>query len=60
MHRRILMAAALAFTGSAAHAQAAWPYKPITYVVPFGAGGTTDVLARLVTRRPARRWAPPS
>jgi tripartite-type tricarboxylate transporter receptor subunit TctC len=30
-------------------AQDKWPSKPITYVVPFGAGGTTDVLARLVT-----------
>ncbi|HBD35996.1 MAG TPA: MFS transporter, partial [Cupriavidus sp.] len=25
-----------------------WPSKPITYVVPFAAGGTTDLLGRLI------------
>ncbi|MGZ5179446.1 MAG: Bug family tripartite tricarboxylate transporter substrate binding protein [Ramlibacter sp.] len=52
MQRRILLAAALAalaFAGTAAHAQDKWPSRPITYIVPFGPGGTTDVLARLVT-----------
>lgn len=28
-----------------------WPSKPITYVVPFAAGGTTDVLGRLIGQR---------
>ena len=54
MQRRIILTAAmaaLATTSGVAHAQDKWPTKPITYIVPFGAGGTTDVLARLVTKK---------
>jgi tripartite-type tricarboxylate transporter receptor subunit TctC len=54
MQRRFLLAAAMAAiaaTGTVAQAQDKWPSKPITYIVPFGAGGTTDVLARLVTMK---------
>jgi tripartite-type tricarboxylate transporter receptor subunit TctC len=50
--RRHLLAgaASLPFAGaSSARAQAAWPNgKTITYVVPFPAGGLTDILARLI------------
>ena len=35
----------------AASAQAAWPERPVTLVVPFTAGGITDVLARSISER---------
>lgn len=43
-----------AVTG-AAMAQDKWPSKPVTIVVPFAAGGNTDVLARLFGDRLSQR-----
>jgi tripartite-type tricarboxylate transporter receptor subunit TctC len=45
-----LIAAALALATAASHAAPAadWPNRPIHFVVPFPAGGSTDVAARVV------------
>jgi tripartite-type tricarboxylate transporter receptor subunit TctC len=41
-----------AMSGCAATAaRAAWPERPVTVMVPFTAGGITDVLARLMAER---------
>ena len=50
--RTLLAALATAAVGAAipagALAQAAYPSKTVTIVVPFAAGGTTDILARII------------
>ena len=48
MMRRSLLALAALATIGAAHAQSSYPNKPIKLLVPFAAGGTTDLIARVV------------
>jgi tripartite-type tricarboxylate transporter receptor subunit TctC len=55
MRPRHTIALALVFAGFGAGPGAAaaesWPSRPLTMVVPFAAGGGTDVLGRIVGRR---------
>jgi len=53
----ITIAATLAFTPQA-FAQA-YPAKPVTWIVPFAAGGPTDALARSIAERVARELGQP-
>ncbi|HEY8357160.1 MAG TPA: tripartite tricarboxylate transporter substrate binding protein, partial [Ramlibacter sp.] len=46
----VALAAVSLFTASAVQAQA-YPSKPIRMIVPFPAGGTTDIVARIVAQR---------
>jgi tripartite-type tricarboxylate transporter receptor subunit TctC len=50
--KRAIAAAALILTiiGQQAAAQTSWPERPVTMVVPFAAGGGTDVLGRIVAK----------
>ncbi|WP_459618509.1 Bug family tripartite tricarboxylate transporter substrate binding protein [Bordetella sp. 2513F-2] len=58
MHRRHVLGLAAAMLGTAlampALAQSGWPARPITFVVPSAAGGSPDVLSRLVTAQLAK------
>ncbi|CAN7550339.1 tripartite tricarboxylate transporter substrate binding protein BugD [Cupriavidus necator] len=47
------LAIATATAATPAFAQA-WPTKPITWIVPFAAGGPTDALARTIAERVSR------
>jgi tripartite-type tricarboxylate transporter receptor subunit TctC len=56
LHRRTLLLAGwagltvIAATSAPAHAQGAWPDKPIRLVLPFSAGGPGDITARLIAQ----------
>jgi tripartite-type tricarboxylate transporter receptor subunit TctC len=56
LNRRTLLQAApaLVFAPGLARAQAAYPSKPIRYIVPVAAGGGSDMVGRTVTDRWAR------
>jgi tripartite-type tricarboxylate transporter receptor subunit TctC len=41
----------LACVTASVSAQSDWPNRVITYVVPYPAGGTTDILARLIAQK---------
>lgn len=57
-HFTLGLSAATLGVGTAAQAQA-FPSKPIKIVVPFPAGGTTDVVARLVAQRMSESMGQP-
>jgi len=53
--RHALLAAfivcSIRYDGAGPAAAQSWPSRPLTMVVPFAAGGGTDVLGRIVGRR---------
>ncbi len=53
------LAAVLTVPMTPTWAQTAYPTKPIKIVVPFPAGGTSDVLARLIGQKMTESWGQP-
>jgi tripartite-type tricarboxylate transporter receptor subunit TctC len=57
--RRLVLGAIASGAAAAAFpsiAQSAWPNKPVRIVVPFAAGGTTDILARAIAPELSRAF----
>ena len=49
--KRVLLAACVLLLAIVRRSAQTYPSRPITMVVPFGAGGPTDALARIVAQR---------
>ena len=49
--RLLLLLLALLVPLLPARVQAAWPERPVTLIIPFAAGGITDLLARITAER---------
>lgn len=50
-----LLAAAILHFSAESRAQA-YPAKPVRYIVPFPAGGSPDIIARLISERLGKMW----
>lgn len=48
--------ALLMLSGVLSHAADAYPNRPIKIIVPFAAGGTSDILARSIGQKLTERW----
>ena len=53
------VAAIGAFAATGARAQANWPDHPVRIIVPYPAGGSTDVLSRILAERMKEMFGQP-
>jgi tripartite-type tricarboxylate transporter receptor subunit TctC len=51
IHRRALLAAPFALAATPSLAQSAWPDRPTRWMVAYGAGGASDLFARMISRQ---------
>src|SRR5215831_8769849 len=54
-----VLACVLAASVTEAHGQSAYPNRTVTIVVAFSAGGSTDIVARLLAEEMRKSWGQP-
>jgi tripartite-type tricarboxylate transporter receptor subunit TctC len=59
LRRSLLLATGALAAPAVSHAQAAWPDRPVRLVVPFAAGGPSDILARTLAAALFEAWKQP-
>ena len=59
MHRLFAAAAAAALAGIAPADAQDWPAKQVNFIVPFSAGGTTDLFGRLLANHMQQKFGKP-
>ncbi|WP_036595249.1 Bug family tripartite tricarboxylate transporter substrate binding protein [Ottowia thiooxydans] len=57
--KRFFCAAAATFAASVVFAADSWPHKPVRLIVPYTAGGSNDVVARVYGERLSAYWGQP-
>ena len=57
--RMAVAAAAVLLWCSATHADTSWPTRPITFVIPGAAGGSTDIPARILAQKLGEKLGQP-
>ena len=59
LSRRVALALPALLLPALAKAQPAWPDRPVRFIQGFGAGGTTDIVARLLAPSMSAAWGQP-
>ena len=57
--RSLALAGLSSLAALPALAQSSWPSKPVRIIVPFAAGGTTDILARAIAPELSKAFGQP-
>jgi tripartite-type tricarboxylate transporter receptor subunit TctC len=55
----LTLSVALALVPTLARAQEAWPIRSVTFIIPYAAGGYTDLVGRLAARYVERALGKP-